>query len=151
MILTIYLGLLLLALIFIWTGFKIDNPVLEIGGFFFLFVLGLVLMNGNVEYKTGYFNDQQHVYGNNFTYDNGSATYHWDYDASGVPPTVDKGVFLFHIKEYKEDVYTKFDADTSGELLGGFSVNHLLGLLVAVFGGFGMAISMFNMKATGGV
>lgn len=41
-------------------------------------------------------------YGNNFTYENGSATYHWDYDASGVPPTTDKGVFLFHIYEYKD-------------------------------------------------
>ena len=45
----------------------------------------------------GYYN--YNVYGNNFTYSNGSVTYHWDYSASGVPPTADKGVFLFHTNQ----------------------------------------------------
>ena len=125
MILTIYFGLLLLALIFIWTGFKIDNPVLEIGGFFFLFVLGLVLMSGSVQY----------VSGETYSYSNFNET---DSNSS-------------IIRTSSSNSLTNFDADTSGELLGQFSINHLLGLLVAVFGGFGMAISMFNMKATGGV
>jgi hypothetical protein len=121
MILTIYFGLLLLALIFIWTGFKIDNPVLEIGGFFFLFVLGLVLMSGGVQYVSG-------------------ETYNYSlYNSTDV------------VKASSSISLTNFDADTSGELLGRFSINHLLGLLVAVFGGFGMAISTFNMKMSGRV
>lgn len=57
------------------------------------------------------FTDQQHVYGNNFSYSNGTATYHWDYAASGIPPTADKGVFLFHIKEYKYYDVVCFESD----------------------------------------
>ena len=103
-------------------------------------------MSGAVKYVSGSFVDNQHVYGNNFTYSNGTATYHWDYSASGIPPTADKGVFLFHIKSYENKIYTNFDADTSGSILDLFSVNHLLGLLVALLGGFGIAITLFNMR-----
>lgn len=57
------------------------------------------------------YTDTVHMYGNNFTYENGTATYHWDYAASGVPPTADKGVFLFHKKEYKEFDVVCFESD----------------------------------------
>jgi len=125
MIVTIYFGLLLLSIIFIWTGFKIENPVLEIGGFFFLFVLGLVLMSGGVQYVSG----EQYSY----------SLY------NETDPSSDL------IKTSSSNTLTSFDDDTSGIILGDIKIHHLLGLLVAVFGGFGMAISMFNMKMSGGV
>ena len=125
MIVTIYFGLIILSIIFIWTGFKIDNPVLEIGGFFFLFVLGLVLMSGSVQYTSG----------ETFSYSL--------YNETDTNSSV--------IKTSSSYTLTNFNADTSGEILGSLSVHHLLGLLITVFGGFGMAISTFNMKMTGKV
>jgi hypothetical protein len=111
MILTIYSILLLFSLIIIGLGFWINNPTLELIGFFFLFVLGLVMMSGGIKY----------VVGESYVYDNGTLV------SSSAS-------------------FTYFDASTSGEILNTFSLNHLIGILISILGGFGMSITMFNMR-----
>ncbi len=113
MILTIYTFLIIFSLIIIALGFWINNPTLEVLGFFFLFCLGLVLMSGAIIYETG----------EAYVYDNDTLI-------------------------YSNNIYTSFDADTSGEILGLFSLNHLFGVLISILGGFGMAITFFNMRVT---
>ena len=53
MILTIYLLLLGLGLIFIILGLWADNPILSIVGAGFLFICGTTMTLDNIEYKTG--------------------------------------------------------------------------------------------------
>jgi hypothetical protein len=113
MILTIFAFFVLFSLIIIGLGFWINNPVLEVLGFFFLFCLGLVLLSGVVSYQTG----------ETYIYDNETII-------------------------QSNNVYSGFDADSSGEILGLFSLNHLFGVLISILGGFGMAITFFNMRVS---
>jgi formate hydrogenlyase subunit 3/multisubunit Na+/H+ antiporter MnhD subunit len=113
MLLQIYILVIVLATFFLITGFYFRNKSQD------EYKLGLVLISLALsivffglagvysfditqtfcEIQT---NDiyETYIYGNNFSYSNGSATYHWDYEASGIPPTADKGVFLFHKRMY---------------------------------------------------
>jgi hypothetical protein len=133
LLLTIFLILLGLSLFFIVLGFSINESTFQIVGFAFLFLLSsTIVAPGNIEYSTG--NYEYYVYGNNFTYANGSATYHWDYAASGVPPTTDKGVFLFH--RSNSITYEKADSSTV----------KWFGTWLSIISGLGVALSIVNIR-----
>lgn len=92
----------------------IKDPVIFFAGTTIIFIMGLNLFVNGMEIQSEIYEKVNYQYGNNFTYANGSATYHWDYSASGVPPTTDKGVFLFHtyrnetiVYEERKDIYTR--------------------------------------------
>lgn len=53
MILTVYVVLLALAVVAVGLGVAIKEPYFTLTGFFIIFFLGLALMTGTVEYKTG--------------------------------------------------------------------------------------------------
>jgi len=53
LILEIYSILLFISLFCVIAGKYVDSPPLILGGYTFVFLLGLVLMLGGVEYKTG--------------------------------------------------------------------------------------------------
>ena len=97
--------------------------LLLLGCLFGVFILlGKATLDANQECELVHnYTKNDYQYGNNFTYPNGTATYHWDYSASGVPPTADKGVFLFHVYEYKDyDVvcYDKSGTNTASIFYG---------------------------------
>lgn len=48
-----FIVLLALSLIFIFLAYYIENPLLAIGGFFFLFVLGTILFQGQLLLQSG--------------------------------------------------------------------------------------------------
>ena len=54
MILELFTIMMILSLIFIALGYYIDADILKILGFFFIFVLGIALINGDgIQYKSG--------------------------------------------------------------------------------------------------
>lgn len=129
MILELFIVFIAIALISSIVGFTLDIPIFTFVGTILLFFLGLGMLTNGIDYKSGEY--EYYQYGNNFTYSNGSATYHWDYDASGIPPTADKGVFLFHRGiEYQ---YENYD-DASHNRMGWFIM--MLGILGFILGLF---------------
>lgn len=147
MILTLFLGLIILSLILIAMGYYIDNPVLEIAGFTFLFLLGFVMNGGLIQIQSGEYDDTYYKYGNNLT------GYHWDY--VGTEPAFNPAnlndpatVFLFHEYHNKTIIYTNFD-DTAGTYVLGISLNHFFGWLISLIGVLGFVISLTNIKGKG--
>jgi len=110
-ILNIYLFLVFFSLIIIFLGFKIDNPSLEIAGFFFLLFLGTIMFSGLVQYSMG----------DTIQYDSTNTT-------------------ILSINQN----YTYFDASSS-EIILGFPLYHIFGILISVVSGFGMAITLTNL------
>lgn len=99
--LTLFVVLLSLSLILIAIGlFRPEHTELALVGFVFLFLLSLVLIVGDLQYKTGY--TERLTYGDNYT------GYHWDYDYA-LPPGA-KEVNLFHINR----TYTYQDVNIGG-------------------------------------
>ena len=98
----------------------------QITGTAFLFVIGLLLLVGSVEYVSGENNDQYFQYGNNFT---GG---HWDsYTPGDYPeygPQDDVPVYVFHIFENNTKVYSTWDE----EIVGGVSVRHTIAVLLMI-------------------
>ena len=56
MILTIYLIILILAIVLVISASFVSSPVLGIVGYTFLFLAGLVLLNGTLQYSDGTLN-----------------------------------------------------------------------------------------------
>ena len=131
MIAWMFFVFLALGLVLTIAGFFLDIPLLNLTGTIIVFILGLNLLTNGLEYKVGEYETYQ--YGNNFTSDNGSATYHWDYDASGVPHDADDAVFLFH--RNVNDEYEFYD-DAGTNRFGWF---------LLTLGSLAFALSMFRL------
>ena len=65
MILELYIFLVALCFAFVIGGYYVDAPVLEIAGFAFLFLLGITMFQGSLEYETGF---NESVAANNVTH-----------------------------------------------------------------------------------
>ena len=122
--LVLMIGVGIVGFLLAYLFFKLDDNkhqflrLLLLGCLFGVFILAgkVGLDSNNVCELVPNYTKTNYQYGNNFTYSNGTATYHWDYAASGVPPTADKGVFLFHVYEYNEYeviCYNMSEANTS--------------------------------------
>lgn len=55
MILELFVVLLLMSFFIIWVGYKYDDIGFKVVGFFFIFLLSLVLINNSLSYQTGIF------------------------------------------------------------------------------------------------
>ena len=65
MILEIFALLIGISLVLIYLGYYVNNPLLEVMGFTFIFLLGFVVSSYNLEYQTGVVNSGASY---NFTY-----------------------------------------------------------------------------------
>ena len=62
MILTVFLVFLGLTIALLLAGEYLEAPVLQIGGTGFLFLLGIVLLTGSLQYPTGEYSEQTYSY-----------------------------------------------------------------------------------------
>lgn len=133
-----------LSLISLLIGVSFRENIFSFIGLFFLFNLGLVLLSGNLEYKTGYTEsvcdyEEAYVYGDNYSGE------HWDYTTpppSCTPNNLDC-VMLFHtFREYDnstcpiEIMYTYSSLDKLTAYWYGF--------LLCLASGFGMGMILMN-------
>jgi len=109
-------------------GLGADIPFFSILGFFLVFVIGFSIQGGNLYLPTG---ETYYSYGNNFTYANGTPTYHWDYGE--VPNKVELEIILFH--EGKE--YEAWNTGNYHEIGWFFMIIGLFATLFNVFYVFG--------------
>jgi hypothetical protein len=149
-ILTVFVVLLFLSLTGVALGYTTKEPYFTFVGLLFLFFLGLVIMAGDVEYKTGeefsscnY--EEFFVYGNNYS------GYHWDYDINDVPTCANPNDFecvrLFHTHrvynsscvETVSYVYTNLDASYRTTVWW-------FGFLLSLVSGFGAFALFWNLK-----
>ena len=79
-----------IGLVLTIAGFALDLPLLNLSGTIMIFLMGMALLQGGLEYKVGEMETYQ--YGNNFS------GYHWDdYNGASVAPLqTDREAFLFH-------------------------------------------------------
>ena len=85
MILDIFVVLLILSLVLIFFGYYIGNPILEVVGFIFLFLLGFVISGYHLQYQSGVL-----ISGGNYSF------VYTDFDDSGgvIVPGVSLARFL---------------------------------------------------------
>jgi len=99
-------------------------------GFFFMFLLSFVLINGTLEYDIGF--TEYFVYGNNFS------GYHWDYTNPLEPRPQDPTIaYLFHTN--RTTTYKTTTDDTTTRTMGKY---------MAIATGLGFAGVLFSLKKT---
>jgi len=127
MILSLFVVFLSLSIILIVLGIvKSNDSYLGLIGFFFMFILSLVLINGNLEYKIG--ETISYTYGDNFTFS------HWDYDYSEPPQTKLDGAYLFHTN--KTDTYIPYNDSNT----------HTFGYWLAILSAIGFGLTIWGIK-----
>ena len=130
--LILFIVFLSLSLLLVTLGLiKSEHSELALVGFGFLFIMSLIIINGDIQYKTG--TKEVYVYGNNYT------GYHWDYVIPG-PPVVND-VNLFHSNQ--TNIYSSMQ-DIS--IAGGFFF-HLVGYWLAVCSIVGFVGVLAGLKA----
>lgn len=121
MILDLFIIFLVVSLFFVFLSYYIDNPVLSIIGFVFLFLLGSVILQGNLQYKTGEVENTVYFY-----------------DNTSLNQTV-------LVKNY---VYSYFD-DSSQNYILGINYSHFFGFWFSIIGVLGLVIVIWNMRIRG--
>jgi len=119
MLLTLYIVFLSLALALITIGKFSGHIDLTISGSAFLFILGIVLMLGGLQYEIG------ETSLSNYSY--------IDDDDDTIIDTIAKN---------STAVYSNYDS----EIVLGITINHTFGLLLAFLGGLLFMFSLFEMK-----
>jgi hypothetical protein len=116
-----------IGLVLTIAGFALDLPLLNLSGTIMIFLMGMALLQGGLDYKVG--TDEIQVYGNNFS------GYHWDgYDGmSEAPSQADREAFLFHVKN--EAVYEHYDDAGTNRF----------GWLLMAMGALLFALSLFRL------
>jgi len=129
--LILFIVFLSLSLILITLGLiKSEHSELALVGFGFLFIMSLIIINGDIQYKTGF--TELYQYGDNYT------GYHWDYDYDD-PPGV-KETNLFHRNQ--TNTYSSME-DIS--IAGNFFF-HLVGYWLAISSVVGFVGVLASLK-----
>lgn len=135
MILTIWTVLLVLSLVVVIGGKYVNSPPLQISGFFFLFLLGITLLSGGVQYKNGVTETYNYMClgcgGNSIPTFTGNAS-------------IDKP-FVSSIS--KADTYSNY----SGEVVYGIMLHHVFGFFVTVLSILGFISCLINLRPDGDV
>jgi hypothetical protein len=129
MILTLFIVLLVLSLATIVISQYTNAPPLSLTGYLFVFILGLVLLTGNVEYKSGEITSYTYLCGGQ-CFDNRSSTYFNLTNAQSVS------------SEIKTDTYTNY----SGEVVSGIMLHHVFGFFMSILAAFGFVITLLHLK-----
>ena len=105
MFLSLFIIFLSLSLILVALGlFKPEHSELSLTGFTLMFILSFTLINNGLELKTGEFNEELYIYGDNYS------GYHWDY--INPEPTNKDPVNLFHTNNTTMDIYDTYPSST---------------------------------------
>lgn len=112
--------------------YRLEHTELSLVGFFLLFLLSLVIISGNLEYKIGY--QEIYVYGSNYS------GYHYDHYGGDPSPSLND-LNLFHLNQ--TNIYAPYQDDS------GFFTTHRFGYVLAVMSVIGMVGSLASIKKDG--
>ena len=146
MILELFIVLFVLAAFLIALGYYTEDSFYAYVGLFFLFVLGLMIMTNQLQYKIGETftpcdAEEIYIYGDNYS------GYHWDYNnppPSCTPNNLDcvklfhKNISYYGCVEIYTDVYDNFSGSWA----------RWIGLLLAFAAGAGMALQFYYWRVT---
>lgn len=128
MIITIFVILLIISLALITIAKALKQPPLALAGFLFLFILGLVLMIGGLEYQAG----ETEAY--TYVCACCNETRYTEECSSGE-------LTLKNIT--KQKVYSAYDS----EIVQGIQVNHIYGFFLCIIAIFGFVLTLTNLEA----
>jgi len=133
--LVLFITFMTISCVFIGLGlYRLEHTELALVGFFFMFLLSMVVIGDNLEYVVGY--EEVYIYGSNLS------DYH--FDDYGVSPTfkhdIDdaKDTLLFHMN--RTNIYQTYQDDS------GFFTTHNFGYLLAVMSIIGIIGSFVSIK-----
>lgn len=119
MIMQLFILLVVISLFLVFLGYYVDNPTLGIVGFFFLFLLGNVVWQGNLQIGVGEVEDTVYFY-----------------DNSSVNQTI----------MTKTVVHEAFN-DTAGTYALGISMHSFFGVWLSIIGVFGMIMTLVDVRS----
>lgn len=135
MILELFFSLLFFSLILIIAGKFIDAPGLQMGGYTFLFLMGLVVLFGNLEYKTGEIASTTPVYA-------AACVYGFpDCNFQCLQDCINPEVYVVNNTLTTTYTYTAFE----NEIYAGVNLNHVIGFFICIVSGLGFAIVLMNL------
>ena len=130
--LSLYIVLIVISLIFIFLGFyKSEHTEFSLIGFMFLFLLSMVMLQGNIQYKTGVFYNYSCLCCGEFTDQRGTV-----YGAHVCDSTENSSLYVSSIS----DVY--------GDFTAGGVLSHLIGYYLAVASSIGFAVVLISLRRT---
>jgi len=131
--LTLYVVLIVISLLIIFLGFyRAEHSEFSLVGFMFLFLLSMVMIEGNIQYKIG----------ENYTYSCLCCGEYLD-SREGT-------VYGSHICDANETSTMSLTAvnDVYGNFTAGGTLSHLLGYYLAVASALGFAVTLFSLRRT---
>ena len=148
MILALFIVVFVLSAFLIGLGYYTTDAFYAFAGLFFIFILGILIMGNQMEYKIGENTtfcdyEEYYVYGDNYS------GYHWDYPTPPPicnNPTDTSCINLFHtVRNYSgcvqavTDVYDSFSGAWA----------RWIGMLLAIVAGVGAFLQLFYWKYEG--
>jgi len=135
MVISVFLILLLLSIVFIIAGKYIEAPAIQMAGWTFMFLLGVIVMSGNLQYTTGAYEQE-----NNYYVCGCCMEGEFYYNDTQICIEGEELVLLNTTKQ----TLTNYTAVT-GEIIPGVDLHHVFGLLLSVIAGFGFVIVLLNL------
>jgi len=135
MIITLFALLLILTLILIIAGKYIEAPGLQLAGYTFLFLLGIIILFGEVEYQTGELNTLTPTYSIGCISGYPSCGFACEQDCT-TPQSQ-----IINTLTNTTYTYTHF----TNEIYAGVNLNHIIGFLLCIISGLGFAIVLMNL------
>lgn len=136
MIIELFTILLIFTITIIIGGKFIDAPGLQLTGYCFLFLLGLVILFGGIEYKTGEISTTTPVYASACV--SGFPTCAFECDQACANPEV----YVVNNTLTTTNTYTRFE----NEIYSGINLNHIIGFFICIISGLGFAIQLMNLN-----
>lgn len=139
MIFTLWVSVLGLSLVLLILGKFIDAPPLQLAGSVFLFLLGLVLLLGGLQYEIGIEKSFDYVCG---CCVNGTFTISNVTREGGFVDQCDNSSYVV-----SSETEIKVYRDYQGESFIGITLNHIFGLFLSLIGAFSFIIILLNLKS----
>jgi hypothetical protein len=129
MILELYIAFLALAVVSVILGIYTQAPVISIGGYGILFILGVILLLGGLQYRTGTVDTYSYMCSSCVNTENRTQNVTVSFNASQVASVT------------QTYIYSGFD----NEIVQGITIHHFFGFLLSVFSVFGFVSVFLNL------
>ena len=117
------------VLFFLIVGLTSDVSYFILASMVILFIMGVIMQGGNLYVPKGTY----YMYGNNFTLENGTTTYHWDYGVTPEYAKQDNVAVLYH----ERTEYSQWEGEYS----------HLFGWLIMVISTVFFALTLYGLRS----
>lgn len=135
LILELFIMFLGLTLTIIIASKFIEAPGLQLTGYMFLFLLGLIILFGGLQYKTGEVSTTTPVYASGCALAFPQCSFGCDQTCNATE------IYVVNNTLTTNYVYSTF----TNEVYAGINLNHILGFFLCIISALGFAIQLMNL------